>query len=85
MPLGELLDETFKLYRRHFTVIAGVALVIILPNLILSLISGSYRANPISYLQSVAQNITSPCEVRVGRPVDGPTRSMSQMTTGISA
>ena len=63
MPLGELLDETFKLYRRHFTVIAGVALVIILPNLILSLISGSYRANPISYLQSVAQNINNPDEL----------------------
>ncbi|TMC66785.1 MAG: hypothetical protein E6J16_00820 [Chloroflexota bacterium] len=63
MPLGELLDETFKLYRRHFTVIAGVALVIILPNLILSLISGSFRANPISYLQSVAQNINNPDEL----------------------
>ena len=63
MPLGELLDETFKLYRRHFTVIAGVALVIILPNLILSLISGSYRANPVSYLQNVAQNFNNPDEL----------------------
>lgn len=63
MPLGELLDETFKLYRRHFTVIAGVALVIILPNLILSLISGSYRANPFSYLQSVLQNVNNPDEL----------------------
>jgi hypothetical protein len=60
MPLGELLDESFKLYRRHFTVIAGVALVIIVPNLILSLISGSYRANPITYLQNVAQNLNNP-------------------------
>ena len=63
MPLPELLDETFKLYRRHFTVIAGVALIIILPNLILSLISGSYRANPITYLQSVAQNVNNPDEL----------------------
>jgi low affinity Fe/Cu permease len=63
MPLPELLDETFKLYRRHFTVIAGVALIIILPNLLLSLISGSYRANPISYLQNVAQNINNPDEL----------------------
>jgi hypothetical protein len=60
MPLGELLDETFKLYRRHFSVIAGVALVIILPNLVISLISGSYRANPVTYLQQVAQNINNP-------------------------
>jgi hypothetical protein len=60
MPLGELLDETFKLYRRHFTVIAGVAVAIILPNLILSLISGSYRANPITYLQQLFQNLNDP-------------------------
>ncbi|HXN02277.1 MAG TPA: glycerophosphoryl diester phosphodiesterase membrane domain-containing protein [Candidatus Dormibacteraeota bacterium] len=60
MPMGELLDETFKLYRRHFTVIAGVAIVIILPNLILSLISGSYRANPFTYVQDVLQNINNP-------------------------
>ncbi|HXN57649.1 MAG TPA: glycerophosphoryl diester phosphodiesterase membrane domain-containing protein [Candidatus Angelobacter sp.] len=63
MPLGELLDESFKLYRRHFTVIAGVALVIILPGLILSLISGSYRANPVTYLQNVAQSFNNPDEL----------------------
>lgn len=63
MPLGELLDESFKLYRRHFTVIAGVALVIILPGLILSLLSGSYRANPISYFTSLIQNANNPDEL----------------------
>jgi hypothetical protein len=63
MPVGELLDETFKLYRRHFTVIAGVALVIILPNLILSLISGAYRASPFSYLTNVLQNVNNPDEL----------------------
>ena len=60
LPLGELLDESFKLYRREFTVIAGVALVVILPNLLLTLISGSYRANPFSYLQQVFQNLNDP-------------------------
>ena len=60
LPLGELLDESFKLYRREFAVIAGVALVVILPNLLLTLISGSYRANPFSYLQQVFQNLNDP-------------------------
>ena len=60
LPLGELLDESFKLYRREFTVIAGVALVVILPNLLLTLISGSYRANPFSYLQQVFANLNDP-------------------------
>ena len=64
LPLGELLDETFKLYRRHFSVIAGVALVIILPNLIISLISGSYRANPVTYLQQVLQNANDPAALQ---------------------
>ena len=27
----------------------------------------------------------SPCAVRVGRPVDGPTRCTSKMTAGVSA
>ena len=63
MPLGELLDESFKLYRRHFTVIAGVALVIVLPNLLLSLISGSYRANPFTFLTNVLQNVNNPDEL----------------------
>jgi Membrane domain of glycerophosphoryl diester phosphodiesterase len=56
LPVGELLDETFKLYRTHFNVIAGVAIVIILPNLLLTLLSGSYRANPLSYLTQLIQN-----------------------------
>lgn len=60
MPLGELLDETFKLYRRYFSIIAGLALVVVLPNLLLSLISGAYRANPLTYFQQVLQNSGNP-------------------------
>src|SRR5216684_375272 len=69
MPLGELLDETFKLYRRHFTVIAGVALVIILPNLILSLISGSYRANPVTYLPNALATIQAQQQAYTNSPL----------------
>lgn len=64
MPLGELLDETFKLYRRHFTVIAGVALAVVLPNLIITLISGSYRASPFTYIQQVIQNASDPAALQ---------------------
>lgn len=60
LPVGELLDETFKLYRTHFNVIAGVAIVVILPNLLLTLLSGSYRANPLSYFTQVIQNANDP-------------------------
>jgi hypothetical protein len=64
MPVGELLDESFKLYRREFTVIAGVVLVVILPNLLVTLISGSYRANPFSYIQQVVQNANDPAALQ---------------------
>ncbi len=64
MPLGELLDETFKLYRGHFTVIAGVALAVVLPNLIITLISGSYRANLFAFLQNVLQNANDPAALQ---------------------
>ena len=64
LPVGELLDETFKLYRTHFNVIAGVAIVIILPNLLLTLLSGSYRANPLSYLTQVIQNANDPAALQ---------------------
>jgi hypothetical protein len=64
LPLAELLDETFKLYRRHFTVIAGVSLVVILPNLIVTLLSGSYRANPITYIQQLLQNANDPAALQ---------------------
>jgi glycerophosphoryl diester phosphodiesterase family protein len=60
LPVGELLDETFKLYRLHFNVIAGVAIVVVLPNLLLNLLSGSYRLNSISYFQKVLQNLNDP-------------------------
>src|SRR5256714_5161906 len=64
MPLGELLDETFKLYRLHFTVIAGVALIVIIPNLIVTLVSGSYRANPFTYVQDLLQNASNPAALQ---------------------
>ncbi len=64
MPLGELLDESFKLYRRHFAVIAGVALAVILPTLVVTLISGSYRANNFTYLQQLIQNSSDPAALQ---------------------
>ena len=49
MPLSELLDELFRLYRRHFSLIVGVALVVALPGLVWTLVTGVYRLNSASY------------------------------------
>jgi hypothetical protein len=49
MPLPELLDELFRLYRRHFSLIVSVALLVALPGLVWSLVTGIYRLNGASY------------------------------------
>src|SRR3989442_2012551 len=49
MPLPELLDELFRLYRRHFSLIVGVSLLVALPGLGWSLATGTYRLNSASY------------------------------------
>jgi len=49
MPLPELLDELFRLYRRHFSLIVGVSLLVALPGLVWSLVTGVYRLNSGSY------------------------------------
>lgn len=49
MPLPELLDELFRLYRRHFGLIIGVALLVALPGLVWQLLTGTYRLTSASY------------------------------------
>jgi hypothetical protein len=49
MPLPELLDELFRLYRRHFSLIVGVALLVSVPGLVWSLVTGVYKLNSSSY------------------------------------
>jgi hypothetical protein len=49
MPLPELLDELFRLYRRHFALIIGVALLVALPGLVWQLLTGSYKLTAASY------------------------------------
>ncbi len=49
MPLPELLDELFRLYRRHFSLIVGVSLLVALPGLVWTLVTGTYRLNSASF------------------------------------
>lgn len=57
MPLPELLDELFRLYRRHFSLIVGISLLVALPGLVWSLVTGIYRLNSASYANLIT---TSP-------------------------
>jgi hypothetical protein len=41
LGLGEILDEVFRVYRRHFGLLAGIALVLAVPTLLVQVASGS--------------------------------------------
>jgi hypothetical protein len=45
MPLPELLDELFRVYRRHFALIAAISLILVLPGLIWTLVTGTFVFN----------------------------------------
>src|SRR5437762_11198298 len=49
MPLPELLDELFRLYRRHFSLIVAVALIVALPGAVWQLVTGTYKLTANSY------------------------------------
>lgn len=44
LALAELLDETFRIYRREAALFIGLALCITLPGLVMGLMAGSYRS-----------------------------------------
>jgi len=58
LGLGELLDETFGLYRRNLGLFAGLSLAVTLPGVILGLIAGSYRS--VSWMTRFFQSLGNP-------------------------
>ena len=50
-----------------------------------STVAGKRSGWRVSPWERKAVERTSPCEVRVGRPVEGPTRCTSKITAGTSA
>jgi hypothetical protein len=44
LQLSELLDELFRMYRRHFALFIGVSLALTVPSLVTTMLSGEYRA-----------------------------------------
>lgn len=44
LAFSDLLDEAFKIYRRHFLLFFGIALALELPTMVIDLVSGAFRA-----------------------------------------
>lgn len=53
LEIGDLLDETFRMYRRHFVLFAGISVILSVPEAVLS---GSYSAFFGGLLQATANN-----------------------------
>ena len=51
LGFGELLDEVFRVYRRHFWLFVSIALVLALPTLVLQIVSG--QADQIGFTASL--------------------------------
>lgn len=60
MPLPELLDELFRLYRRHFVLIVAISLIVVLPTLVWTLVTGLYKFTFNSYSNLLTTGGTNP-------------------------
>ncbi len=58
LGLGEILDDVFRVYRRHFWLLVGIALLLALPGLIVQLASGS--AASFGFLLSALPDLANP-------------------------
>ena len=58
LGLGEILDDIFRIYRRHFLLLIGISLILSLPNLMVQLASGT--ANLLGLSLSVFNNLGRP-------------------------
>jgi hypothetical protein len=58
LGLGEVLDDIFRVYRRHFWLLCGMALLLSLPSLLLGLASGS--ADTLGYAVGVIGDFANP-------------------------
>jgi len=58
LGLGEVLDDIFRVYRRHFGLLCGIALVLSVPTYVIQLVSGT--ADQIGFATSIIGQLTRP-------------------------
>src|SRR5262249_5331274 len=66
LSFGELLDDVFRIYRRHFLLLAAISLVVTVPSLLLQLASGS--AGPLGFTLSILSNLGNPDVLNGAQP-----------------
>jgi hypothetical protein len=70
LGLGEILDDVFRVYRRHFWLLVSIALVISVPSLVVSFASGS--ADQFGFLLTVLGSLGNLSSVAARTPPPSP-------------
>jgi hypothetical protein len=68
LGFGELLDEVFRVYRRHFWLFVSIALLVALPPLVLQILSG--QADQVGFSASLISGATAGGSGQEARPPD---------------
>jgi hypothetical protein len=68
LSFGELLDEIFRVYRRHFWLFVSIALLLALPSLVLQIVSG--QADQVGFSASLLGGATGGGSEQDARPPD---------------
>lgn len=66
LGLGEILDDIFRIYRRHFGLFCGIALVLSLPPFVFELLNGS--PDQYGFLANILGSIANPAALASQRP-----------------
>jgi membrane-anchored glycerophosphoryl diester phosphodiesterase (GDPDase) len=66
LGLGEILDDIFRVYRRHFWLLACIALILSVPGLALQLASGS--ADQFGFIATIFRDIGNPAALSAEVP-----------------
>jgi hypothetical protein len=78
LGLGELLDDVFRIYRRHFWLLAAIALIVALPSLALQFASGS--AGQFGFALSVLNDLNNPDALAARQPPGLPNLAVLGLT-----
>jgi membrane-anchored glycerophosphoryl diester phosphodiesterase (GDPDase) len=68
LSFGELLDEVFRVYRRHFWLFVSIALLLALPSLVLQIVSG--QADQVGFSASLISGAAGGGSGQDARPPD---------------
>jgi hypothetical protein len=66
LGLGEILDDVFRVYRRHFWLLVAIALIVSLPGLALQFASGS--AGQFGFALSILNDLNNPDALAARQP-----------------